>query len=63
VTLVWKLDGTEVTRQSLDVGRSPRWRTWGSCGTRKAHTIEVEILDAEGHSLKTDKATIGGASS
>ena len=60
VTLVWKLDGKEVARQSLDVGRAPHWRTWGMCGTKKAHTIEVEILDKDGHSLKTDSTTIVG---
>jgi hypothetical protein len=58
VTLVWKLDGQETARQSLDVGRAPHWRTWGMCPTRKAHTIEVEVLDKDGHSLKTDTATL-----
>jgi hypothetical protein len=58
VTLVWKLDGKEVVRQSLDIGRAPHWRTWGSCGTQKAHTIEIEVLDKDGHSLKTDSATL-----
>ena len=58
VTLVWKLDGKEVSRQSLEVGRAPHWRTWGMCGSQKAHTIEIEVLDKEGHSLKTDSATV-----
>jgi hypothetical protein len=58
VVLVWKLDGKEVTRQTLEIGRAPHWRTWGMCGTQKAHTIEVEVLDKEGHSLKTDSATV-----
>jgi Protein of unknown function (DUF2914) len=58
VTLVWKLDGREAARQSLDVGRAPHWRTWGMCGTQKAHTIEVEVLDKDGHSIKTDSATV-----
>jgi hypothetical protein len=61
VTLVWKLDGKEVARQSLDVGRAPHWRTWGMCGTRTAHSIEVEVLDKDGHSLKTDATTIAGS--
>lgn len=60
VTLVWKLDSKEVARQSLDVGRAPHWRTWGKCSTQKAHTIEIEVLDKEGHSLKTDTAKLGG---
>ncbi len=58
VTLVWKLDGKETARQSLDVGRAPRWRTWGMCPTKKAHSIEVEVLDKEGHSIKTDTASL-----
>jgi hypothetical protein len=58
VTLVWKLDGQEITRQALDIGRAPHWRTWGTCPTRKAHAIDVELLDKEGHSLKTDSAKI-----
>jgi len=58
VTLVWKLEGKEVIRQSLDVGHATRWRTWGMCGTQKAHTIEIEVLDKEGHSLKTDTTTV-----
>jgi hypothetical protein len=58
VTLVWKLDGKETARQSLEVGRAPHWRTWGMCGTQKAHTIEIEVLDKEGHSLKTDSVTV-----
>jgi hypothetical protein len=58
VTLVWKLDGQEAARQSLDVGRSLHWRTWGMCATQRAHTIAVEVLDKEGHTLKTDTASL-----
>jgi hypothetical protein len=58
VTLVWKLDGKETARQSLEVGRAPHWRTWGMCNTRNAHTVDVEILDKDGHSLKTDSVTL-----
>src|SRR5689334_21527780 len=39
VTLVWKLDDKEAGRQILDVGKSPRWRTWGTFPTKKAHTV------------------------
>jgi len=60
IQLVWKLDGTEVVKQTLDVGRSPRWRTWGMCATRKAHTIEVQVLDKDGHEIKTDKIDVAG---
>jgi hypothetical protein len=58
LTLVWKHDGQEVTRQSLDVGRAPHWRTWGSHPRRGAHLIEVLVLDGAGNTLKTDSATI-----
>jgi len=54
VTLVWKLDGKEVTRQSLDVGISPAWKTWGSAPLRGAKSIEVDVLDESGNVLKVD---------
>jgi hypothetical protein len=54
ITLVWKLDGAEAGKQTLDIGRSPRWRTWGSWPTRKAGTIEVHVLDKDGHELRSD---------
>jgi hypothetical protein len=57
VTLVWTLDGHEVQRQSLDVGRSPHWHTWGTRPLGGAHKVDVEVLDAAGHSLKTDSLT------
>jgi hypothetical protein len=59
VTLRWKLDGEEVGRQTLDVGVSPRWRTWGSFPTRNAHTVAVDVLDKDGNVLKTDSFTKG----
>jgi hypothetical protein len=58
LTLVWKHDGQEVTRQLLDVGKAPHWRTWGSHPRRAAHLIEVLVLDGAGNTLKTDSATI-----
>jgi hypothetical protein len=58
VILVWKLDGKETARQTLEVGHSPKWRTWGMCSTQKAHTLEVEVLDKDGHQLKTDSTPI-----
>jgi hypothetical protein len=56
VTLVWKVGGRAVTRQSLDVGRAPRWRTWGVFNNRGGN-IEVEVLDAAGASLHTEQLT------
>jgi hypothetical protein len=58
LTLVWKHDGQEVARQSLDVGKAPHWRTWGSHPRRAAHLIEVLVLDGAGNTIKTDSATI-----
>jgi hypothetical protein len=57
VTLVWKIDGKEVQRQTLDVGHAPHWRTWGVHKVAGAHEIEVRVLDATGHSLKEDSVT------
>jgi hypothetical protein len=54
VTLVWTLDGHEVQRQSLDVGHSGHWHTWGSRPLGNAKKVDVEVLDASGRSLKTD---------
>jgi len=63
VTLVWKLDGKEVQRQSLDVGTSAHWHTWGSRPIGKAQTVDVELLDPSGASIKTDSLTIGATGS
>jgi hypothetical protein len=60
VTLVWTLDGHEVQRQSLDVGRSAHWHTWGMRPLGNAQKVDVEVLDAAGHSLKTDTVSSGG---
>ena len=57
-TLVWKLDGQEAGRQTLDVGRAPAWRTWGSWPTKKSHVIEVEVVNKDGASLHKDSVTL-----
>ena len=54
VTLVWTLDGREVQRQTLDVGRAAHWHTGGLRPLGGAGTVQVEVLDAAGRSLKTD---------
>jgi hypothetical protein len=54
ITLVWKLDGVEAGRQMLDIGHAPHWRTWGSFPTKKAHAIEVQVLDRDGHEIHAD---------
>lgn len=55
LTFVWKRDGKEVLTQHLDVGTSPRWRTWGSCAVLGAHEMEIEVKDDAGHVLQTSK--------
>ena len=55
VTVVWKVGGHEVRRQSLDVGHAPRWRTWAAFRRNGANAVEVEVLDAAGASLHTDR--------
>lgn len=55
VTLVWKVNGHEVRRQSLDVGHAPRWRTWGTFRRNGATSVEVDVLDPAGASLHTDR--------
>jgi hypothetical protein len=54
ITLVWKLDGKEAGRQSLDIGTSPAWKTWGTHARMGAKTIEVDVLDSTGATIKTD---------
>jgi hypothetical protein len=60
VTLVWSIDGKEVQRQSLDVGRSPHWHTWGMRPLGgEAKKIDVQVLDAAGKVLKEDMLASG----
>jgi hypothetical protein len=54
ITLVWKLDGQEAGRQTLDVGTSPSWKTWGMHARGAAKSIEVDVLDKSGTQIKTD---------
>ena len=58
VTLVWSIDGKEVQRQSLDVGRSAHWHTWGTRLVKGAKTVSVQVLDAGGKSLKEDSISL-----
>jgi hypothetical protein len=54
ITIVWKLDGKESGRQTLDVGTSPSWKTWGTHARLGAKAIEVDVLDKSGATIKTD---------
>jgi len=58
VTLVWKVDGKEVQRQSLDVGKAPHWLTWGMRPIPGASKVEVQVLDGAGASLKEDTLSL-----
>lgn len=58
IQLVWKRDGKEIVRQHLDVGTSPKWRTWGMCPTGGAKEMEIDVLDASGNVLKSDTLSI-----
>ncbi len=59
VTFVWSVDGRPVQRQTLDVGRAPRWRTWAFLPRRAAgHAIQVTVLDAAGATLHTDQVEV-----
>ncbi|MFO0560565.1 MAG: DUF2914 domain-containing protein [Polyangiales bacterium] len=54
VTVVWRINGNVARRQALDIGHTPRWRTWASHRAGRTSQVSVEILDAEGHSLHTE---------
>jgi hypothetical protein len=58
ITLVWKLDGHESGRQTLDIGTSVSWKTWGSHARFGAKSIEVDVLDKSGATIKTDTVTL-----
>ena len=54
VTLVWRVNGSVARRQSIDVGQTTRWRTWGSHRAGRTAQVSVELLDANGRSLHTE---------
>jgi hypothetical protein len=55
LTLVWRADGHEVFRQHIVTrGRA----TWAFYPRRHIHTIAVSVLDATGHQVHTDEATL-----
>lgn len=58
ITLVWKVDGAEAGKQTLDVGHAPHWRTWGSWPTKKAHALEVQVLDKDGKELQKETLSL-----
>lgn len=58
VTLIWRFDGREVARQTLEVGRSSRWRTWGSWRPHGAHAVEIQLIDSRGATLRSEQLTL-----
>ena len=55
VWMIWKHEGTVRSRVRLNVGQSPRWRTWSRFRMRAKHVGQwsVETTDADGVVLDT----------
>jgi hypothetical protein len=53
VTMIWRRDGTIRSRMTLDVGKSPRWRTWSRRTLRRSDvgTWTVDVLGPDGFIL------------
>ena len=52
LTVVWRYNGKELTRQTMDVGVSRRWRSWARrrINPKRSGEWSCEILDAQGES-------------
>lgn len=50
---VWKIGGEEIHTFDIEVGASPRWRTWAQMTVDQAGDWDVEIRDDNGDSLQT----------
>jgi hypothetical protein len=61
LTMVWRQEGKQVARFSLDVGSSPRWRTWSYLRARKSMLgqWEVSVKDDQGNLLASESLIIG----
>lgn len=56
VRVQWTYDGRPLPAQTLEAGHSPHWRLWSIIPRRAVgHTIEVNLLDAAGASLHTER--------
>ncbi|MGM0576167.1 MAG: DUF2914 domain-containing protein [Myxococcota bacterium] len=55
VTMIWRHEGEERARLTLDVGTSPGWRTWSRKHVRPGDTGDwaVEVRDEDGRTLRT----------
>ncbi|MDP3278155.1 MAG: DUF2914 domain-containing protein [Deltaproteobacteria bacterium] len=54
LTLEWSVNGRVVRSQTLDVGRAPRWRTWGMHRVGRSGAVSIRVLDAAGTVLHQD---------
>ena len=61
VTHVWRRDGRVVSRVELEVGKSPKWRTWSRQRLQPAWTGEwtCEVQSAQGQVLGTARVIAG----
>lgn len=62
ITHVWRRGSRLVSRVELEVGRSPKWRTWSKQRTRKHWTglWSCEVLGTDGRQLGLTVFQIGG---
>jgi hypothetical protein len=61
VSVVFRVDGGKRAALTLDVGPSPRWRTWAKnriAETDAGKSLEIEIRDDRGRVLETRKLRI-----
>ena len=60
ITMVWRRDGEVRSTLRLDVGTSPRWRTWSRTRIRDFDVGQwnVEVYDAQGILVDTMEFTI-----
>lgn len=61
LAMVWRLEGKQVARFSLDVGSSPRWRTWSYLTAQPSMLgrWEVTVEDEQGKVLASEPLIIG----
>ena len=62
VTHVWRHGGRLVSRVELEVGKSPKWRTWSRQRTRQDWTgaWSCEVLDPNGRRIGMASFDVGG---